>query len=267
MGPSSGSPVAGIALLSTRTMLQPDSYRVAFVEPDAPQIASLRQLLEFEGIAVSIVDAHELPRVSQLSADLLILNQARLRRSTQAIAAEIGRLQARPLMLALVPRGDELSGIELVEGGLDTFIAIPCGSREFVARIRAMLRRVRPPMATMLEPAASAGRAIVCSRELDIDPARRRVRVKGRELRLTEQEFQLLYFLAGHPGRVFDRQALLTAVWGNHTFVTARSVDALVKRLRHQLRTAVRGPSFVETVRGVGYRLVEHDVAASMSAA
>ena len=246
-------------------MLQSDSYRVAFVEPDAPQIASLRQLLEFEGIAVSIVDAHELPHVSQLSADLLILNQARLRRSTQAIAAEIGRLQARPLMLALVPRGDELSGIELVERGLDTFIAMPCGSREFVARIRAMLRRVQP-IATMPEPAGSAGGAIVCSRELDIDPARRRVRVKGRELRLTEQEFQLLYFLAGHPGRVFDRQALLTAVWGDHTFVTARSVDALVKRLRHQLRTAVRGPSFVETVRGVGYRLVEHG-AASMSAA
>lgn len=248
-------------------MLQPDSYRVAFVEPDAPQVASLGQLLEFEGIVVSIVEAHELPRAPHLVADLVILNQARLRRSTHAIAAEIGRLQSRPLMLALVSRGDELSGIELVERGLDGFIAMPCGSREFVARIRAMLRRVRPPMSTMLEPVSGPGGASVCSRDLDIDPARRRVRVKGRELRLTEQEFQLLYFLAGHPGRVFDRQALLSAVWGSQTFVTARSVDALVKRLRHQLRTAVRGPSFVETVRGVGYRLVEHGVATNMSAA
>jgi DNA-binding response OmpR family regulator len=248
-------------------MLQPGSYRVAFVEPDAPQIASLRQLLEFEGITVSTADAGDLPRVTHLQADVVILNQVRLRRSTHAIAAEIGRLQARPLLLALVSRGDELSGIELVERGLDAFIAMPCGSREFVARIRAMLRRVRVPAATMPELSAGPGGPTVRSRELDIDPARRRVRIKGRELRLTEQEFQLLYFLAGHPGRVFDRQALLAAVWGSHTFVTARSVDALVKRLRHQLRTAVRGPSFVETVRGVGYRLVERGGGAGVSAA
>jgi DNA-binding response OmpR family regulator len=81
--------------------------------------------------------------------------------------------------------------------------------------------------------------------------------VSGCDLRLTEQEFQLLYFLAGHPGRVFDRQALLDAVWGSDTFVTSRSVDALVKRVRHQLRTAGGRESFVETVRGVGYRLAD----------
>ncbi|MGC4084882.1 MAG: winged helix-turn-helix domain-containing protein [Vicinamibacterales bacterium] len=102
-------------------------------------------------------------------------------------------------------------------------------------------------------------------RHLDIDPGAQ-ARAGGRDLKLTEQEFQLLYFLAGHPGRVFDRQALLDAVWGTDTFVTSRSVDALVKRLRHQLRPAPAG-CVVETVRGVGYRLSESPGGSSMTAA
>ena len=77
---------------------------------------------------------------------------------------------------------------------------------------------------------------------------------------------ELLYFLAGNPGRVFDRQALLDAVWGADTFVTSRSVDALVKRLRQQLRGPSRGSSLVETVRGVGYRLTDAGVSASITA-
>jgi DNA-binding response OmpR family regulator len=165
-----------------------------------------------------------------------------------------GGLSPRPLTLALVARGDEVSGIELVERGMDAFIATPCGSREFVARVRALLRRAHWPQDGSV---GAIGERPLRVSDLHIDPLRRRARVSGCDLRLTEQEFQLLYFLAGNPGRVFDRQALLDAVWGNDTFVTARSVDALVKRVRHQLRAAGR-ESFVETVRGVGYRLAEY---------
>jgi DNA-binding response OmpR family regulator len=159
-----------------------------------------------------------------------------------------------------VASGDELSGIELVERGFDAFIATPCGSREFVARVRALLRRTRLSGEGTAVPGADAPRRVSA---LDIDPLRRRVRVDGSDLRLTEQEFQLLYFLAGSPGRVFGREALLDAVWGSGTFVTTRSVDALVKRLRHQLRTAGGRDPVVETVRGVGYRLAESGFAAS----
>jgi DNA-binding response OmpR family regulator len=157
----------------------------------------------------------------------------------------------------MVGTGDELHGIELVERGVDSFVAIPCGSREFVARVRALVRRARPYGAASAVEAASGGTAVVRMADLDIDPSRRRVRARGVNVRLTEHEFQLLYFLAGDPGRVFDRQALLDAVWGDDTFVTWRSVDALVKRVRRQLRVAGRSDDLVETVRGVGYRLVE----------
>ena len=196
-----------------------------------------------------------------MDVDLVVLNQAGLRRSTFDVAVQAGcTLSPRTLTLALVARGDELSGIELVERGLDAFIATPCGSREFVARVRALLRRARWPDEGI--GLSGANRPLRVS-ALDIDPLRRRVRVHGSDLRLTEQEFQLLYFLAGSPGRVFGREALLDAVWGSDTFVTTRSVDALVKRLRHQLRTAGGRESVVETVRGVGYRLAEYGFGAA----
>jgi DNA-binding response OmpR family regulator len=247
-------------------MLTPHPYHVVFVEPMLSQTGQMRQLLEFEGIAVSQLDPDRLCRSADRNPDLIVFDQTRLRRSTLALAGELGQDgRSRPLTAALVARGDELRGIELVERGLDAFIVTPCGPREFVARVRALLRRARTPGHGT--PAPESDALPVRVSDLDIDPSRRRARVKGHELRLTEQEFQLLYFLAGHPGRVFDRQALLEAVWGSDTFVTARSVDALVKRVRQQLRTAARSESCVETVRGVGYRLNDRVFRASAPAA
>lgn len=239
-------------------------FQVLFVEPDGARIAHLRQLLEFEGFDVVECGAAELHGLSSLRPHLAVLNHTRLRASTLTLAQAIGAGADRPLTLALVAAGDELKGIELVERGVDSYLPVPCGSREFVALVRAMLRRVSPGRTT---PDAAQTRRAVRMRNLDIDPARRRVRAAGRDLRLTEQEFQLLYFLAGHPGRVFDRQSLLDAVWGTRTYVTSRSVDALVKRLRHQLRPVLKDACIVETVRGVGYRLSELPAGSGMTAA
>jgi DNA-binding response OmpR family regulator len=249
--------------------MQPsDPYRIAFIEPTASGTAHLRQLLEFEGITVFGFGPDELHRVRELRADLVVMNQGALRGRTLAVSAALGGdLAPRPLTLALVGPGDELSGIELVERGLDAYIVTSCGCREFVARVRALLRRARRPgqgEAATVSPAGPA-RSVRFS-DLHIDPPRRTVQLQGRPLRFTEQEFRLLYFLAGNPGRVFDRQALLDAVWGNETFVTTRSVDALVKRVRQQLRGAGRGDVSVETVRGVGYRLAGSGLRASTAA-
>jgi DNA-binding response OmpR family regulator len=242
-------------------MLPPHPHQIAFVETPGSSTSHLRQLLEFEGLLVTTFEPASLHRLSDMHADLVVVNQAGLRRSTFEVAVQARvSLSPRPLTLALVAKGDELTGIELVERGLDAFIATPCGSREFVARVRALLRRARWPDEDVAMSSANRPRRVSA---LDIDPLRRRVRVHGSDLRLTEQEFQLLYFLAGSPGRVFGREALLDAVWGSDTFVTTRSVDALVKRLRNQLRTAGGRERVVETVRGVGYRLAEDGVGAS----
>jgi len=250
-------------------MLHADPLRILFVEPSAAHSDHLRQLLQFEGMAVAVLGPDEVTRLPEARADLVVVNHAQLRESTLAIAALAGRgRESRPLTLALVSQGDELKGVELVERGLDAYLVCPCGPREFVARVRALLRRARLPVDGL--NAGATGDMVpssVRAGALHIDPLRRRVRLSGRDLRLTEQEFQLLYFLAGNPGRVFDRQALLDAVWGNETFVTTRSVDALVKRLRHQLRLAGRGTQLVETVRGVGYRMADGAAAQSVSAA
>lgn len=232
-------------------------HRTAIIEPSA-HIDRLARLLAFEGITVGRFARQDLHEVPAFGPDLLVLNQMRLRAGTLPVAAAVvDACIARPLTLAIVAQGDEMRGVELVERGLDGFITASCGAREFVARARALLRRAKPDASVRRsDQPAIAARPVRIS-ELDIDPSRRRARICGRDLRLTEQEFQLLYFLAGNPGRVFDRQALLDAIWGSDTFVTVRSVDALVKRVRHQLRAAGRLDACVETVRGVGYRLAD----------
>ena len=92
---------------------------------------------------------------------------------------------------------------------------------------------------------------------MEIDPARRHVRVEGRDADLTDQEFRLLYLLASHPGIVFSREALLPKIWRGDTFVTVRSVDTLVKRLRRRIETDPADPRLLLTVWGVGYKFAD----------
>ena len=93
--------------------------------------------------------------------------------------------------------------------------------------------------------------------EVEIDPARRRVRVSGREVELTDQEFRLLHLLASHAGIVFSREALLARIWRGDTFVTVRSVDTLVKRLRRRVEPEPATPRYLLTVWGVGYKFAD----------
>jgi DNA-binding response OmpR family regulator len=86
---------------------------------------------------------------------------------------------------------------------------------------------------------------------------RRKVRVEGRDVELTDQEFRLLHLLATHPGIVFSREALLSKIWRGDTYVTVRSVDTLVKRLRRRVEADPANPAFVQTVWGVGYKFAD----------
>jgi DNA-binding response OmpR family regulator len=92
---------------------------------------------------------------------------------------------------------------------------------------------------------------------VEIDPARRRVRIAGADVTLTNQEFHLLHLLATHPGIVFSREALLSRIWKNETFVTERSVDTLVKRVRRKIEDAAANPRLILTVWGVGYKFAD----------
>jgi len=155
-------------------------------------------------------------------------------------------------VLMLTARAEESDKVLGLETGADDYLAKPFGIREFVARVRALLRRPR----TGAGSAGDAGK-VVTVHGVEIDPARRRVRVHGQEVELTTQEFRLLHLLATHPGIVFSREALLARVWPDQTFVTPRSVDTLVKRLRKRVEADTDAPALILTVWGAGYKFAD----------
>jgi DNA-binding response OmpR family regulator len=176
-------------------------------------------------------------------------------------------------ILMLTARREEVDKVVGLESGADDYLTKPFGVQEFVARVRALLRRPRasrlaagrdePPVlagdeasdAALLRDLEFARPVLVAG--LEIEPARHRVRVDRKDIDLTVQEFALLYLLASHPGIVFSRDALLRKIWGSQTHVTGRSADALVKRLRRKIERDAGDPRFVLTVWGVGYKFAD----------
>jgi len=171
-------------------------------------------------------------------------------------AVRNGRLNQDVPILMLTARRDESDKVVGLESGADDYLTKPLGVRELVARSRALLRRPRPS-AIQLATSDEAGRQPITVHGVAIDPARRRVRVGDRDVDLTDQEFRLLHLLASNAGIVFSREALLAKIWRGDTFVTVRSVDTLVKRLRRRLEDDPAKPRFLVTVWGVGYKFAD----------
>jgi DNA-binding response OmpR family regulator len=165
-----------------------------------------------------------------------------------------GRTNRDVPILILTARTEESDKVLGLESGADDYLTKPFGVRELVARTRALLRR---PRAAAQAPANGSDAAPVRIHDVEIDPARRRVRVAGRDVELTDQEFRLLHLLATHAGIVFSREALLARIWRGDTFVTVRSVDTLVKRLRRRIESDPGHPRFLLTVWGVGYKFAD----------
>ncbi len=158
-------------------------------------------------------------------------------------------------ILMLTARREESDKVVGLESGADDYLTKPFGVRELVARARALLRR--PRRSADATEAAAGPDQVVRLHGLEIDVARRRVRIEGRDVELTDQEFRLLHLLASHAGIVFSREALLGKIWRGDTFVTVRSVDTLVKRLRRRVETDPANPRYLLTVWGVGYKFAD----------
>jgi len=240
-------------------MTQASHPRVLIVE-DEPNIRELVCLhLGLEGYSCEGVgDGQEaLKRAERDRFDLLVLDLMipGLDGLVLCRAVRNGRTNHDVPILMLTARRDESDKVIGLESGADDYLTKPFGVRELVARARALLRRPRAVAA-----AASNGDELgppVTVHGVDIDPARRRVRIAGREIELTDQEFRLLYLLATHAGIVFSREALLAKIWRGDTFVTVRSVDTLVKRLRRRIESDPANPHLLLTVWGVGYKFAE----------
>jgi DNA-binding response OmpR family regulator len=156
-----------------------------------------------------------------------------------------GRSQLPVIMLTA--RGEEADRIVGLELGADDYVTKPFSPRELVARVRSVLRR----------SAAADERPDERVRfgDIEIDAAAREVRKRGNTLNLTAREFELLWFLASHPRRVFSRDQLMSRVWGYEPAFDSGTITVHVRRLREKIEDEPAHPRYLETVWGVGYRL------------
>jgi len=148
-------------------------------------------------------------------------------------------------VIMLTAKGDEIDKIVGLELGAEDYVTKPFSPREFILRVKAVLKR---------SGGESTEQQNISHRELSLDLERRRVRVEDEAVELSTKEFNLLYKLMSSSGRVLSRDGLLDSVWGQDCYVTQRTVDTHIRRLRAKLRVAGK---YIETVRGIGYRFIE----------
>jgi DNA-binding response OmpR family regulator len=150
-------------------------------------------------------------------------------------------------VIMLTARGEEADRIVGLELGADDYVTKPFSPRELAARVRTVLRRVQAPVAR--EERLAFG-------DLELDAGTREVRSRGAPLKLTVKEFDLLWFLASHPRRVFSRDQLMARVWGYEAALDTGTVTVHVRRLREKIEDDPSHPRRLETVWGAGYRFV-----------
>jgi two-component system phosphate regulon response regulator PhoB len=225
-----------------------------YVLEDDPDINRLvRHQLERAGYAVrpyfsvgSIMEDAERARPALFLLDVMVPGGdgmelcKRLRRNVTLCTVPVIFLTAR------ASENDRVRGLEL---GADDYITKPFGMRELLARVKAVLRRFEP-VSTTAEPMLP----VIRFDEIEIDRSAMQLRVNGEAVATTATEFRLLEYLVRHPSRVFTRDQLLDAVWGDARFVTPRSVDVYVGRIREKIEATPETPRYLKTLRGAGYR-------------
>jgi DNA-binding response OmpR family regulator len=224
------------------------AHSALIVEDDPRIVRLLSKNLEAAGFTCRAApDGEEaLREFSRQKPSVVILDLMIPKLDGLEVCRRIRRESDLPILM-LTARGTEADKLLGFEVGADDYLTKPFSPRELVARVRALIRRsgVRADE----EPLRCGG--------LVIDPARRRVERAGRPCDLTTLEFDLLYFLAHRPGKVFSREELLRHVWGEDRIVDERSIDSLVSRLRRQIEPDPSRPHYIQTVWGAGYRFVE----------
>lgn len=219
------------------------------VVEDEDSLATLLQYnLDKEGYQVALAgDGEEaLLMIDERLPDLVVLDWMLPKVSGVEVCRRLrSRAETRNLpIIMLTARGEESDRVRGLDTGADDYIVKPFSMTELTARIRAVLRRIRPGLA---EDSVRHG-------DLVVDRAAHRVKRAGKEIHLGPTEFRLLDYLMQHPGRVFSREQLLDAVWGSDVYVEARTVDVHIGRLRKALNEGVESDP-IRTVRSAGYSL------------
>ena len=232
--------------------------RTLLVEDEAPIRELVRLHLELAGLDVSeIADGRQALDVARTTRFDLILLDVMLPgldgvTLCRALRAE-GANTLTPILM-VTAKDSESDKVVGLESGADDYLAKPFGTRELVARVMALLRR-HDRITQEREPASR----ILSRGGIAVDVDKRQATVRGCAVELTRQEFDLLLLLVSHPGIVFSREALLSKMWGGDTYVTDRTVDTVVSRLRRKVETDPQDPEIILTAWGVGYKFVDAD--------
>jgi two-component system phosphate regulon response regulator PhoB len=218
------------------------------VEDDADIARLVRYHLEGAGFAVrtflagnGVIPESEKTPPSLFLLDIMVPGQDGLEICRQIRNNRSIAMTPVIFLTAKTSEADKIAGLDL---GADDYIAKPFSPRELIARVKAVLRRFERP----LPP------AVVTAGDIVIDNGAMTLTVRGNLITTTATEFRLLEYLARHPGRVFTRDQLLDAVWRETHYVTPRSVDVYVRRIREKIEENPEEPRYLKTVRGAGYR-------------
>jgi two-component system phosphate regulon response regulator PhoB len=221
---------------------------ILVAEDESALMTLLRYNLEREGYRVlEAKDGEEAMLVAEEEKpDLVLLDWMLPQLSGIEVCRRLrGRQETRNVpIIMLTARGEESDRIRGLDTGADDYLTKPFSMTELLARLRAVMRRIRPGLA---EDVVKIG-------DIEMDRGAHRVRRNGHEVHLGPTEYKLLDHLIQHPGRVFSREQLLDAVWGSNVYVETRTVDVHVGRLRKAL-TVPRSPDPIRTVRSAGYSL------------
>jgi DNA-binding response OmpR family regulator len=215
-------------------------------EPNIREVVSLylkRAGYQATGYANGLTALEALTRQQP---DLIILDVMLPGMDGFALTRQIRDRYDTPIIL-LTSRREEADRIAGLELGADDYVVKPFSPQELVSRVRAVLRRARPPGEAGEEGALSFG-------ELSMNPSMRVVSLAGQEIALTAKEFDLLYYLARHPRQVFTRDQLLEAVWGLAEYIDPSTVTVHIRRLREKIERDPAAPLRLATVWGVGYK-------------
>jgi len=219
---------------------------VLIVEDEEPIAQLLKYNLEKEGYRVSVAgDGEEaLLLADEGKPDLVVLDWMLPKLAGIEVCRRLrsARDSRNTPIVMLTARGEEGDRIRGLDTGADDYVVKPFQMSELLARLRAVMRRIRPALA---DDKIAAG-------DVTLDRGSHRVKRAGKDVHLGPTEFRLLEYLMQHPGRVFSREQLLDAVWGSEVYVEARTVDVHIGRLRRALNA---GHDFdpIRTVRSAGY--------------
>lgn len=227
-----------------------ETPRILLVDDEPDLVELLEYALKQEGMeTITAFDGAEgLEKARSSHPDLIVLDIMMPRIDGVELThllREEAQLRLTPIMM-LTARGEENDEILGLEAGADDYITKPVSTSLFASRVKALLRR------TEREEEASTTQLRVHDLVIDRDRYVAKRPSTGDVFRLPRKEFELLFFLAGYPGRVFSREEILNAVWGPEMYVVDRTVDVHVRKVREKI-----GSAYIETVKGVGYKLAE----------